>query len=81
MPAVLEIERLEGTSEDTPPCGCLWKWVRCGNPSSWRIISACPGCKDSIIVFICDRCHEEGVLNGFTCTGCRFQGRGIDGYL
>ncbi len=83
MPAVLtETERpLEGISEGTPPCACLWKWAKCENPGAWRISSVCPGCKNSIIVFICNRCHEKGVLNGFLCTCCRFPGRGIDGYL
>jgi hypothetical protein len=80
MPAVIETERLEGISEGTPPCMCFWHRRRCPNLSSWRIISICPWCHHRASGFVCDRCHEDGVLGGFECGIC-LRIRGIDGYL
>jgi len=79
MPAVLE-KLIEGISEETPPCMCLWKRMRCRNLSSWRIVSTCPHCNSRVIGFICARCHEDGVLHGFECGIC-LKVRGIDRYL
>ena len=83
MPATLEkLDELDELDfEKTPPCEVVWWFItRCGMPSSWRIVSQCPGCRDKSIIFICGDCKNYGNLRGFICNLCRSP-RGINGYL
>jgi hypothetical protein len=73
----MEVERLDASLEDTPPCEFLIWGEPCGKPSVARVKVRCDTCKGNAVCFLCAEdisvlrqgtayCFNCGAFNNYT---------------
>jgi hypothetical protein len=67
--AVAEVTELDIDLEAAPPCEIEQFFMKCGNPSAFRVRFTCP-CGTEKVRFICEECMRELRAGNIYCPKC-----------